>query len=308
MAWTTLTFAYGSLLTSTKMTQLYDNFTAFANKDSGAPVLANSYVVEAMLAASAVSQGKLKTALQQASSTVPANTTWNVTCAGGTYTLQCFYTSADSATRIPFLPSSGYVTELMVLNTVAVSNLMYVQFRYIQASPPYDLGDGEIPLFIYVIINSDGTIASTYVAPEAPWHNNGPTSIRPDVEINGRKFQRRRAILAEFGSIKAALLSGLTRAQIMGRMATDPMVDREITQAIKQADMPLIPHPFMGNNLTGKTVVMLDPVSPLMARLLDLHESGESVTDIVRDWLTIGNIALARSGPPGVMIVNAALK
>ena len=72
--------------------------------------------------------------------------------------------------------------------------------------------------------------------------------------------------------------------------------------------MPLIPHPFMSNNLTGKTVVLLDPVSPLMTRLLGLHDSGESVTDLVRDWMSIGNTALARSGPPGVMIVNATLK
>lgn len=37
MAWTSLSFAYGSVLTSTKMTQLYDNLTALANGDSGAP-------------------------------------------------------------------------------------------------------------------------------------------------------------------------------------------------------------------------------------------------------------------------------
>ena len=37
MGWTALTFAFGSLLTSTKMTQLYDNITAVANGDSGAP-------------------------------------------------------------------------------------------------------------------------------------------------------------------------------------------------------------------------------------------------------------------------------
>lgn len=50
MAWTALTFAYGSLLTSTKMTQLFDNFQAFADKDSGAPVLANDYIIAAMIA------------------------------------------------------------------------------------------------------------------------------------------------------------------------------------------------------------------------------------------------------------------
>jgi hypothetical protein len=48
MAWTALTFAYGSKLTSTKMTQLFDNFTAFANKDSGAPVLENQYITMVM--------------------------------------------------------------------------------------------------------------------------------------------------------------------------------------------------------------------------------------------------------------------
>lgn len=39
MAWTTLTFAFGSLLTSTKMTQLQDNLTAVAQGLSGAPAL-----------------------------------------------------------------------------------------------------------------------------------------------------------------------------------------------------------------------------------------------------------------------------
>lgn len=39
MAWTTLSYAFGSLLTSTKMTQLYDNLTALASGSSGAPQL-----------------------------------------------------------------------------------------------------------------------------------------------------------------------------------------------------------------------------------------------------------------------------
>ena len=37
MAWTTLNFSFGSILTSAKMTQLYDNLTALAAGDSGAP-------------------------------------------------------------------------------------------------------------------------------------------------------------------------------------------------------------------------------------------------------------------------------
>ena len=37
MTWTTLTFGYASLLTSAKMTQLQDNFTALATGDASAP-------------------------------------------------------------------------------------------------------------------------------------------------------------------------------------------------------------------------------------------------------------------------------
>lgn len=37
MAWTTLSFAFGSILTSAKMTQMYDNFAALAAADASAP-------------------------------------------------------------------------------------------------------------------------------------------------------------------------------------------------------------------------------------------------------------------------------
>lgn len=62
MAWVALSYAFASKLTSTKMTQLFDNFAAMAAKASGAPVLANSYVTTAMLATAAVTEAKLATA------------------------------------------------------------------------------------------------------------------------------------------------------------------------------------------------------------------------------------------------------
>ena len=48
--WTALTFAYGTLLTSTQMTQLFDNITAAFEKASGAPVLASKYITTNMYA------------------------------------------------------------------------------------------------------------------------------------------------------------------------------------------------------------------------------------------------------------------
>lgn len=276
------------------------------------PMIASLAVTEAKLAASAVSQSKLKSTYGDVS--VGSGVTSNVTLPGGTYGYYCQYwlsgtnPSGTAGIAQGFTTTSPITYALLGETGGGFEATTYARQYYVQASPPYDLGDGEIPLFVFVIVDSLGKIISTYIAPEAPWHYNGPTSLRPDSERTGKKYQSRRQLIAEHGSIKAARLAGLTRAQIMDRIATDPMVDIEITQAIKQADMPLIPHPFVGNNLTGKTVVMLDPVSPLMHSFFELHEHGESVTDIVRGWLTIGNTALARSGPPGVMVVSAALK
>lgn len=39
MAWTNLSYSYGSVLTSAKMTQLYDNLAALAAGSAGAPVI-----------------------------------------------------------------------------------------------------------------------------------------------------------------------------------------------------------------------------------------------------------------------------
>ena len=92
--------------------------------------------------------------------------------------------------------------------------------------------------------------------------------------------------------------------------ATAPIEIYEITQAVKQADMPLIPHPF-GGDLTGKTIVLIDPVSRMCEQLLRMHgefaSSPESIGMLLhRDYLRVGNTPLARNAPPGVMPVAAA--
>jgi len=63
MAWTNLSFAFGAILTSTQMTQLDDNLDALMSKAAGAPVLANSYIVTAMIGALQVTEAKLAAAV-----------------------------------------------------------------------------------------------------------------------------------------------------------------------------------------------------------------------------------------------------
>ena len=74
MAWTNVTFAFGSILTSTKMTQLDDNFEALANGDSGSPKIQEA----AITGQAAVDRSALKTGVSGASGNVGANTQVNI--------------------------------------------------------------------------------------------------------------------------------------------------------------------------------------------------------------------------------------
>lgn len=189
--------------------------------------------------------------------------------------------------------------------TLFAGNLDYTYLNqtYVTASPPYNLGDGAVGEFVFAIVDASGVIESIYSAPEAPWHNNGPTDIRADYyDASGRGWRWQDVRETEW------VWSGeaqdyVPRIHVVGREQI------EITQAIKQADMQLLPHPFVGNDLTGKTVVLLDPVADLTWQLAEMHAQGVSPNDLLHDdYLRIDNTALNRAGPPGVMVVPARWK
>ena len=66
-----------------------------------------------------------------------------------------------------------------------------------------------------------------------------------------------------------------------------------------------IPHPFQGNDLTGKTVVMLDPVSPLNHELNEMVKQSDefNLNSLLHDgYLEIGNTDIGRVSPAGVLV------
>jgi hypothetical protein len=67
MAWTALSFAYGSKLTSTQMTQLFDNFTAMGSGSANAPKVSR-YALELYTAGSYQILSAVNTAYTQANS------------------------------------------------------------------------------------------------------------------------------------------------------------------------------------------------------------------------------------------------
>lgn len=318
MAWTVLTFPFGSLLTSVKVTQLSDNITALAAGDAGAPKIVTASmtintingdrilsaslpggkltndtvtatqigpnaVTVSELAAGAVHQGELNTS----SGEVNTSTIARLTLPGGAYG---FYpqvkhdTTTTTVTIQVYLRTSGaqgaYATLIYI--DAGDSGSASAQQRYVNASAPYDLGDGEIPLFVFALVDAGGRVLASYAADAPPWAYNGPTWIGSDlVDKKGRRFQKR-------------ITNG------------EPSLI-EVTQEIKNADMPLIPHPF--NDVPeGCSVVLLDPVGTVVEKLAELHIAGESVADLLRTQLLLSSSPLLRKAPPGVAPVGVTWK
>lgn len=176
------------------------------------------------------------------------------------------------------------------------------QQRYMTASPPYNLGNGDCSHFIFVKLASNGDIISTYSAGAPPWAYNGPTDIRPDEVITkNKKIRKYKNVLVtkpvppwEGGDIDLWEKGPVYKK-------------REIDHDLKNADMSLIPHPF-GPLKPGERVVMVDPCGKLADTASPIEESGEALSGaIAKGFVTLGD-ELDCNKPDGVIVVSADWK
>ncbi|HKJ87611.1 MAG TPA: hypothetical protein VKA48_03800 [Gammaproteobacteria bacterium] len=321
MPWTDLSFPFGSILTSSKMTQLDDNFEALANGDSGAPA-----VQQAAMGGSAVGQNELKTTT--GTSSVSNGSATHVLLPGGQYGFMAQGRVQDNSSstthgRVVYGPQGVYDEsavgweerlvnsggdtgyEARVYLSARSESTVTLRQRYVQASPPYDLGNGEVPLFVFLTLGRDGEVRAAWVAEDPPWANNGPTDIRPDHWRGGRPFKwvprpvvTREDVLAGRASVRE-LREDRARADVLEEV--------EVTQVLKNLDMLRVPHPWVGHE--AGTVVLLDPVSHLMEELRTLHRQGEDVTDLLHDGLVrVGQESLDAHAPAGVLPVRGSWK
>lgn len=298
-----------SPIDTTLMTLMRDNPIAITEGASGAPKIQQA-ALETTGGSEAVGQAQLKSTSGEVSASVPASSSAETGVLPGGQHGFVARVKGQSANisffeyRYNSITTSFSAPKLHFQNANAVSAETGTgEQTYITASPPYDLGDGAVPQFIFVLVqDTPRTVLATYCAPEAPWHYNGPTSVKAQwIDAQGRAWRKRRVLRH---TLAAAADDPVLRAELIADLQAGQLVDEEITQAIKQADMPLIPHPWIGHDLTGKTVVLLDPVAEVTLRLAELRAEGESVSEIIHaDYLRPDTTTLPRSGPPGVLIV-----
>lgn len=186
--------------------------------------------------------------------------------------------------------STSFVAGLTAYNfDASLDDTVHGQQRYITSSPPFDMGDGEVGGFIFLLLNSAGDIVSHYAADVPPWGYNGPTNIRAD-KIHPITKEKYRRVMKE-----------RTLEEIMDGARIEYEY-QEITQAIKNADMGLLPHPF-GAVPPGHTVVMLDPMDEKIRNLIEYQNAGggDDVVNAIHSgkYITMGD-KVQRKAPKGV--------
>jgi hypothetical protein len=188
--------------------------------------------------------------------------------------------------------------------------------RYVNSSAPWDMGHGEIALFIYLRVDSEGKITGANVAESPPWGYNGKTSLVPDrvakfkdkkgKTISTKKYKK---IISPDAEIIVPPWKGGDPAKWDIEKYLNPeMVDVEIDQKLKNADMGDIPHPF-STLREGNTVVLIDPNSKIIGELSELHRKGENICQLFKKgYVQIGEEVSGYASLAGVSIRKANWK
>lgn len=195
--------------------------------------------------------------------------------------------SSSSNLLLYTLPGGGYgfYPRIYRSSTSAVINQIYIT-----ASPPYNLGDGEVGGFFFAIVNSSGEIISTYIADTPPWAYNGPTDIRATHKcpVTGKKFRK--------------IMKSKTLEQIMDGDKVSYKLE-EITDTIKNKDMKIVPHPFE-NVPKDCRVIMFDPMDDKIRRLVDYQNMGGG--NEIQEYISQGKFEIGddckRCSPKGVHV------
>lgn len=319
-----------SPVTTGLMTLLRDNPLAISEGSTGAPkiqtaaydtgsvdaaAIAADAVTQSELADDAVGQGELKSSFDFLGNAQA------FTSSGGAFSLGWESQRHNTEDRsMAMFHASGADESAYTARwnfTASITSNDNARLYYVQSSPPYDLGDGDVPLFVSAQVdNGSGEIGAIHIAPDPTWCNNGPTNVTPSrIAKDGRAFRKRRDMSAHpFTWIQASQQGRAAIQAYIEAFHAAEIIEEEITQEIKNADMDIIycGSPYaLNTDLADKTVVLLDPVSDILAGIADMmkhYDDGFDPADLIRNYLVIGNSQLNRSGPPGVLIPSIKWK
>lgn len=311
-----------SPITTGLMTKIRDNNVAMKDGtgiDNDAILnrhLATNSVNQDSIAAGAVHQGELDTSTASGSTSITKQATGTVALTGGTYS---WWTAGADGDTMWFGAGNTAAGTIGLYNNAGGigSSSFYRDERYINASPPYDLGDGEIPLFIFAMIEPNSKIKSIEVAPDPTWAYHGETCIIPHRidRKTGKKYRTVKACKSTGNFIKDERKAN-PKLWLDVLSERDAIIDREIeiTTDFKNSDIDTHPHPWVYNSpdfFNGSTIVMLNPYGKPMEKLRQIYEAGgsrEVMNLIMEGYVNISGSTLAGVTPEGVSLHDFGFK
>lgn len=168
----------------------------------------------------------------------------------------------------------GPFVDILVKSTGADSIIM--DLHYFQGSPPYNLGNGDVPLFIFADVAPGGEIKGTVITEDPPWCNGGPTNIHPNMKKGNKKYRRQVKLPC---TKKEAWSNPAMLEQYLDAMKNPSYEEIEVTRQFKNSDMDLVPHPYLARSKKHRRV-LVDPCGPLVDKLFEMKQSGESVANL----------------------------
>lgn len=326
MTWTGQNFTVGQQLSAAQMNNVQADITAVMDQDPGAPAPITDFIsLSSQIAAGIISQSELKTTTSsQNLGAFSGGTGGSASPTGGNYSLMTFLTS-----NILYYPqwrilpgnNPSYATQIGYYRETGSGTATILMYsRYVQASPPYNMGDGDIPLFIYVLVEKGtGKILQHSIAPDPYWAYHGPTNIAASIiettKLGNKQKARVPKWMLEGFDFQAEIKSGnsVRRDVALKRLQEDEIILIDADHAWKNRDMNIVPHPFVKADLSNAVVIMLDPVSSFMEECFGYHkatslmpEVGTHLSNLLDNgYIKFGDTALNRKGPKGVMIVSA---
>ena len=199
-----------------------------------------------------------------------------------------------------------------------------IQMYYVAASPPYDLGDGEIPEFIYALVDkTTAEIKGVGYGQDPPWALINPGAHADTYDKDGIGYKIVKDLPADALDLKAQIeatrASGLPAtaddiAKVKAYSAMHKAAGTKrvvVTQNMKNEWMDRFPHHYIDDNLAGNNVecVLLDPVADLTWELHEMHKAGENIEDLFYEgYIDVTNTELPRAKPGQLKCVDYRFK
>ena len=288
---------------------------AQSTKMIGANVITQNEIANA-----AIGQAELKTATAtQSVSATSGGSSWVITPTGGSFTM--FWTCGGASSIINDIwvginGSSSFNSNVGGYSQNA-GGTVYLFSRYIQASPPYNYGAGDVPLFVLAMLDkTTREVLATYVAEDPPWAYHGPHVLHPVIG----KLQKyvgiwgkdpRKVWAGQDVMTRAEYLAALRRLRTLSPGERTAALAQPFTMAEKMADMDLVPHLFSDFDPAKHVVVQIDPLTSLCEDLhcLVMTPGAPSPSELLHDGsIKIGSEIKGARIQRGVLLVNGKLK